>query len=141
MDFVLRADVISGAVIVATLVAGLILALVIVVVEGLVLRLVRWAPLGRSFADSVVANVVSAVVGVALAIVLPAFLAAVVEATAALIVVEMFILSTAIEAGVIALIRRRPMRQVVGPFAAANGASHLLLLALALAVGSAGGWR
>ena len=138
MNIIPPADVISGAVILGTVVAGLIISMVIVVVEGVALRLLRWAGLWRSLADSVIANVASAVVGLAAAILVPAFLAAIAEATALPLLLGSFLLSTVIEAGAIALIRRRPLREALGPFAAANAASHVLILALILTAGSAG---
>jgi len=138
MNLIPPADVISGAVILATVVAGLILSMIIVAVEGVALRLLRWAGLWRSLADSVIANVASAVVGLAGAILVPALLSAIVKATVVPLLVGSFLVSTVIEAGVIALIRRRPLREAVGPFAAANAASHVLILALILTAGSAG---
>lgn len=138
MNLIPPVDVVSGAVILGTVVAGLIISMVIVVVEGVALRLLRWAGLWRSLADSVIANVASAVLGVAGAILMPAVLSAIVEATALPLLVGSFLVSTVIEAGVISLIRRRPLREAIGPFAVANAASHVLILALILTAGSAG---
>jgi hypothetical protein len=139
MNLVPRLDVVSGAVILGTLAVGLIILLAVMLFEGFVLRLLGWARLGRSLADSVIANVISAGLGVLLAILLPAIPDMIFDATALPLLVGSFLFSTVIEVAAIILIRRRPAREVLLPFLAANAASHISILILFVATRSAGG--
>jgi hypothetical protein len=138
MDLVPPPDVVSGAVILGTLVAGLIILLTVMLLEGFVLRLLGWGRLWKSLADSVIANLISAGLGVLAAILLPQFLSAILNATAVPLLVGSFIASTAIEVVAIALIRRRPAREALLPFLVANAASHVLILIIFIATRSAG---
>jgi hypothetical protein len=139
MDLVPPLDVVSGAVILGTLAVGLIILLAVMLLEGFVLRLLGWARLGRSLADSVIANVISAGPGVLLAILLPAIPDMIFGATVVPLLVGSFLFSTVIEVAAIILIRRRPAREVLFPFLAANAASHISILTLFVATRSAGG--
>jgi hypothetical protein len=139
MNLVPPPDVVSGAVILGTLAVGLIILLVVMLLEGLVLRLLGWARLWRSLADSVMANLVSAVLGVLTAILVPAVPDMIFGSTLVPLLVGSFLFSTVIEVAAISLIRRGPVREALLPFLAANAVSHISILILFIATRSAGG--
>jgi hypothetical protein len=139
MDLIPPPDVVSGAVILGTLIVGLIILLAVILLEGLALRLLGWARLGRSLADSVIANVISAALGVLTAILAPAIPDMIFDATALPLLVGSFLFSTVIEVAAIILIRRRPAREVLPAFLAANAGSHALILLFFIVSRSAGG--
>jgi hypothetical protein len=123
------ADAFSGVIILVILGLGLVMLGVIILLEALILRRLNWATLGRCILDSFVMNIASAFIGLSLAWILPIDLTRARE-TGMLFPIFFisFALSVFSEAGVISLLRKRPVREIIRSFAVVNLVSYILLI-------------
>jgi hypothetical protein len=123
MTYIPMADVVVGPVFwLAGLMAAGVLLVMIVLLEGVVLRLLNWASFGRSLWDALLMNLGSAVPGLLVA--LAGISGILVDMTWIGFLVA-FLLSAAIEGGILMLLKRRPRGETWRAALLANLVSYL----------------
>jgi hypothetical protein len=123
------ADAFSGVIILVILGLGLVMLGVIILLEALILRRLNWASLKRCLLDSFAMNLASTVFGLILAWILRIDLTRAREMGMLFPIIFLsYALSVYIEAGVISLLRKHPVREILRSFAIVNLASYILIV-------------
>ena len=121
------ADVAAGpAFVLVGLLFGAMLFIPIVAVEAVVLLLLKWGSFWRCVRDSLIVNFATTLLGIVLALLFPWY-----DAPSVGFFVLAWLLSVAVEGGLLFLLRRRPARQTWIAALSINTASYVLLGALA----------
>ena len=126
-------DVGMGYAVIVFGILGLVGLAAAILLEALVLRRLHWGGLGRSLLDSFFMNVASAAVGIILTLVLQdATLPYSSVASVIVCLPVLWALSVLVEAGALAIIRKKGFRAVVRPVLLANLASYILIATVVL---------
>lgn len=130
----LPADIAAAPVAFVLGIAVIFLLIPIIVVEAIVLRLFKWAGLGRSFIAALAMNVASSLVGFLLVGITASVPANDVGRALLLALLPAWALSTLIEGGVMWAFKRGAFRRTLGIAAVANAVSYALLVGYVLLV-------
>ncbi|HEX5707975.1 MAG TPA: hypothetical protein VFX96_11805 [Pyrinomonadaceae bacterium] len=116
---------------------ALVVVVLIIAVEAVALRLLKWGGFGRALLDSFLMNLVSTVIGVPLLFGYATIFGETLGVRYVFAFALSFVISAAIEGGVLLALRRRPSRETWRAAVISNAASYaavtLLMVALAVA--------
>jgi hypothetical protein len=113
----------------------------VTVIETIALWVLKWAPLWRSFLDSVLINLVSSAAGLGLALSLPSVVLMsgyAAFATAPSLWALLLVTTVAIEIGMLRLLHKRALRKIASVAVMINLASYLTLVGLLVLDGQGG---
>jgi len=126
-------DVGMGYAVIVFGILGLVGLAAAILLEALVLRRLQWGGLGRSLLDSFLMNVASAAIGIILTLMLrDATLPYSSVGSVIVCLPVLWAFSVLVEAGALALIRKKGFRAVVRPVLLANLASYILIATVVL---------